>query len=88
MGYSIQQFEKDIQKIEPRFFDKYILPGFMLWYAYTSKKMGKIPRRILFTSGIYMFYRQYSEYKKAVQFLRERVPQLAMKEGTDESGTA
>ena len=63
--YSFEQFEKDMENMQPRFFDKYILPGFLLWFAYSSKKdMGRWPRRILFTSGIYMFYRNYKYLKE------------------------
>lgn len=65
MEYSLEQFEQDIQKIKPRFFDTYILPAFMLWFAiYSKKSMNRWPRRVLFTSGIYMLYRNYADYKK------------------------
>ena len=63
-GYGLTQFEKDIQKIRPRFFDTHILPPFMLWFAMKSRAMGRWPRRALFTAGIYMLYRNYSDYKK------------------------
>jgi len=63
--YSMEQFEQDVQSFKPRVFDTYILPGFMMYYAWRSKQMRKVARRILFTSGLYMMYRNYSEYKKA-----------------------
>lgn len=69
--YSEEQFEADTQKLKPRIFDTYILPGFMMYYAWRSKDMRKTARRILFTSGLYMMYRNYSEYKKAFVKLQE-----------------
>lgn len=75
-GYSLEQFEADIQRIKPRAFDTYLLPAFLIFYAMRSKKaMGKNARRILFTSGIYMFYRNYAEYKKLAQALAAKLPQ-------------
>jgi hypothetical protein len=65
LPYSLEQFEQDVQGFKPRVFDTYILPAFMMYYAVKSKGMRKVARRILFTSGIYMMYRNYSEYKKA-----------------------
>lgn len=64
--YSLEQFEADVQNFKPRTFDTYILPGFLMIYAFKSKQMKKTARRILFTSGIYMMYRNYSEYKNAI----------------------
>lgn len=74
MNYSIEQFESDIRRMKPRFFDTYLLPAFLVFYAMRSKNaMGKNARRILFTSGVYMAMRNYNEYKKAVLALREKI---------------
>lgn len=81
--YSLNQFEQDVQNFRPRLFDTYILPGFILYYAYKSKGMRRNARRILFTSGIYMMYRNYSEYKKAAVKMQEALA-LVKKEGADE----
>lgn len=62
--YSAEQFEQDVQNFKPRIFDTWILPGFMIYYAVKSKEMRRNARRILFTSGVYMMYRSYSEYKR------------------------
>jgi len=62
--YSVTQFEQDMESFKPRIFDTYILPAFMMYYAWASKGMRKAARRMLFTSGLYMAYRNYSEYKK------------------------
>lgn len=74
--YNLEQFEADIQKIKPRVFDTYILPGFLIYYAIRSKAMGKRARRMLFVAGVYMGYRSYNEYKKvlskAITFLKEK----------------
>lgn len=66
MGYSLEQFEQEIQQIRPRPFDTYVLPGFLIFYAVKSRSgMGRLARRMLFTAGVYMVYRNYAEYKKA-----------------------
>ena len=75
--YSFERFEQDLQKVKPRFFDTYILAPFMLWFAYSSKTaMGRWPRRILFTAGTYMLYRNYVEYKKAATLLYNKILQV------------
>jgi hypothetical protein len=52
---------------KPRIFDTYLLPAFLLFYAIKSKReMGRAARRILFTAGIYMAYRNYAAYKEAL----------------------
>lgn len=64
-GYSIAQFESDMQNIKPRAFDTYILPAFLIYFAIKAKQpIGRKARRVLFVAGVYMFYRNYSEYKK------------------------
>jgi hypothetical protein len=74
--YSFEQFESDVQALKPRFFDTYILPPFMVWYGMKSKGMNKLARRMLFTAGIYLFYRNYREYKaiytRAIAALKEQ----------------
>lgn len=68
MEYNIEKFEREIGEVRPRIFDTWILPGFIMLYAYKSKSPMKIKaRRILFISGVYMTYRNYSVYKEAVQ---------------------
>jgi len=69
MNYSLSQFETDIESLsKPRLFDTYILPGFLLFYALRSKSaMSRSARRILFTAGIYMVYRNYAQYKATAQ---------------------
>lgn len=75
--YSFAKFEEDMSKIEPRFFDKYILPGFMLWFAVRSKaSMGRWPRRMLFTAGVYMFYRNYKHVKSGIEKVVTKVNEM------------
>lgn len=71
LPYSMEQFERDVKNFKPRTFDTYILPGFMMLYAFKSKQMRKTARRILFTSGIYMMYRNYTEYKNALVKMKQ-----------------
>lgn len=71
LPYSLEQFEKDVQNFKPRVFDTYILPGFLMLYAYKSKDMRRTARRILFTSGIYMMYRNYAAYKTGLEKMKQ-----------------
>lgn len=82
LPYSLEQFEKDVQNFKPRVFDTYILPGFLMVYAVKSKEMRKSARRILFTSSIYMMYRNYAEYKRALTGMQNAL--RAAKGGADE----
>lgn len=68
----LMAWRKDLDRIRPRFIDTYILPGFMLWFAYASKSsMGRWPRRILFTGGMYMLYRNAKTYREALRKMKE-----------------
>lgn len=63
-AYSVEQFEADVENVKPRAFDTYVLPAFMIYFAIRSgKPVGKLARRILFTAGVYMAYRSWSQYK-------------------------
>lgn len=75
-GYSMKQWEADIAKIKPRFFDIYFLGPLMIYFAATSKRpLGVWPRRILFTAGVYTIYRNWQAYK-AVPSLVMNAPTL------------
>ena len=54
-------------KMKPRLIDTWILPGAVMYLAWVSgkKKPNRWLRRIVFTGGIYMVYRNITEYKKA-----------------------
>lgn len=71
MEYDLKKFEADIEAIKPRFVDVYVLPPFLMLAAYKAKSpLSKVARRIMFTAGIYMFYRNYSRYKQALLKVR------------------
>lgn len=73
--YTLKDFEEDIERIKPRAFDTWILPAFLAGYAIKSRGMPKTARRILFSSAIYMSYRNYSVYKKQFLALRQKLSQ-------------
>lgn len=74
MEYNLKKFEADIEAIQPRFVDVYVLPPFLMLAAYKAKgPLSRTARRILFTAGIYMFYRNYSRYKQALLKARDLV---------------
>lgn len=79
--YSVEQLDRELTNFKPRIFDTYILPGFMMYYAWKSKGMRKTARRILFTSGIYQMYRSYAEYKKALAKLQDVITAAKPTEG-------
>lgn len=63
-AYSFEQFERDIESMQPRPFDIYVLGPFMVWFAVASKKsMGRWPRRLLFTAGVYTIFRNWQAYR-------------------------
>ena len=64
------ELEAQIASMKPRFFDTYLLPPFMLYFAFKAKSMPKLARRMLFGAGIYMAMRSYTEYKTALTNLK------------------
>lgn len=71
--YSLAQWEADLQKLKPRAFDTYALPGFIIYAAIKSKRgLGKLPRRVLFVAGVYMIYRNWQTYKNALAMLKQK----------------
>jgi len=65
--YSLEKFEQDMAAVKPRAFDTYVLPAFLIFFAVKSKSpMGRWPRRMLFTAGVYMTYRNWQNYKALV----------------------
>lgn len=83
-GYSLQQWNSDMEKIKPRFFDTYILPPFIMWFAAKSK-MKKWPRRMLFMGGVFMLYRNWSEYRKAAVTLQKGINRVNNANSTTDS---
>lgn len=83
-GYSLRQFEKDIQAVQPRFFDIWVVPPVMIWFAIKSE-MPRNARRILFAGGIYTMYRNYTRYKEAASKItaiaKERIQNRSSDEG-------
>lgn len=82
--YSLNQFEKDVESIKPRAFDTYIIPLFLMGYAYKSKGMKLSARRILFIAGMYSGYRNYARYKEALRQLGLRA--VAMRDTMSNGG--
>lgn len=90
-GYSLRQLEADIQAVQPRFFDIWVVPPVMLWFAVKAKGMPRNARRILFAGGVYSMYRNYTRYKESAAKLaaiaRERIQDRPEGGGT-EGGSA
>lgn len=82
--YTVKQFEQDVQRVKPRVFDTYILPGFLMAYAWKSKKMRLSARRALFIAGMYSGYRNYTQYKRAVRSLMSKIDLPELPGGTNE----
>lgn len=64
---NLSEFQKQMQELKPRAFDIWILPPFMMYYAWKSKGMSRTARRMLFTGGTLMFMRNFARYKTALQ---------------------
>lgn len=69
MAYDVDTFvEQAGAAAQDRPFDRYVLPGFLIWYAWASKRpMGRWTRRMLFTAGVYAVYRNLSAYREIAQ---------------------
>jgi len=73
---ALSGLERDIENVKPRVFDTYVLPAFLVAFAMKAKRpMGRSARRILFTSGVYLFYRNYAQYKALVKQIRDTLQQ-------------
>jgi hypothetical protein len=72
MAYDLDTFtEQAGAAAQDRPFDRYILPGFLVWYAWASRKpMGRWTRRMLFTAGVYAVYRNLAAYRDALRQAR------------------
>jgi hypothetical protein len=61
---------QSIQSVNKRPFDRFVLAPFLIWYALKCRDMGKTPRALLLSAGIYQLFYNADEYKrldKAVQ---------------------
>jgi hypothetical protein len=71
----IKLTKESISELQPRAFDEYALGGFLIWYGLKSKNMGKWPRRILITAGIYQVMYGLPKYQAMLSLLKNP-PQL------------
>jgi hypothetical protein len=76
--YGLSDFERDVTSMKPRFVDIWVIPPLMMYAAWASsaKRYGgrgpglnRWARRALFTAGVYMMYRNFSEYKASITTL-------------------
>ena len=68
--YGLPDFERDISEMKPRFIDIWVIPPIMMYTAWKAKGVvGRWTRRALFTAGLYMMYRNFTEYKKSIESL-------------------
>ena len=71
-GKFIEGIEESISQTERRPFDTYLLAPLLIWYGLASKKaMGKWPRRLLVTAGIYQLFYNWREYRKLQAALKD-----------------
>jgi len=68
LPYTPEQFERDLQGLQPRAFDIYFLGPFMVYFAMKARRpVGRWTRRMLFSAGIYMTLRNWQKYKSLPQ---------------------
>ena len=65
----IAGLEETLASVERRPFDAYVLGPFLIWYGLKSKHMGKWPRRIILTAGIYQLFYNWNKYRELTQAL-------------------
>jgi len=72
MEYSISKFVSDVSNSSPRPFDIYVLPAFIMFYAFKGRKSGmpKVASRMLFGAGLWMGLRNLQKYKELIQALK------------------
>lgn len=88
-GYSMEQFQNDLDRVGKRPFDTYLLAPFIMWFAWSSKTgMGRWTRRMLFTSGLYMFYRNVRTYREAYEKARAVIASRMMQNGESPEAVA
>lgn len=65
---NIQEFltetETRIKEIKERPFDRYLLGPFLIWFAVNSKSMGKLPRTMLLSAGLYQIFYSWNNYQR------------------------
>jgi hypothetical protein len=64
--YGAADFEKDVSTMKPRLIDIWLIPPLVMYAGWKTRDLNKWTRRMLFTAGVYMLYRNYSAYKSAV----------------------
>jgi len=75
MNYSFEQFEQDMASLKPRFMDIYVIPALLVTASVKAKRpLGRWTRRAVFTAGLYMLMRNYAQYKKAVEYVKNFKP--------------
>jgi hypothetical protein len=69
MVYSAAELVRDIEAAgeRPRFFDTWLLPPFLIFYAMRFREAPKNVRRALFVAGVWQFYRSFTLYRQAAQ---------------------
>jgi hypothetical protein len=65
-SYGLDDFQREISAMQPRPVDIWLLPPLVMYAAWKSRDLGRWTRRIMFSAGIYMMYRNWTKYKEAV----------------------
>ena len=74
IGAFLDNVEEILGGVEQRPFDRYVLGPFLIWYGLKSKKMGKWPRRLIVTAGIYQLFYNWNEYRNLQAKLSDPEP--------------
>lgn len=87
--YSLTDFETDMGKVQPRFADVWLVPGAIITLAllsgspsFSSKRWSRWLRRIAFTGGVYLVYRNFATYKAAIQGIANLKPKEVASENS------
>lgn len=59
----VDNFEKGIESVPVRAFDRYALGPFLVWFALSSKSMSKWPRRVLLSAGLWQIAYHWRDYR-------------------------
>lgn len=61
-----EELARQLDSLKPRAFDLYALPPFLMWYAWRSRQMPRMARRIMFAAGLWSGLRNWRRYQELV----------------------
>lgn len=74
--YSYSDFVNDVGGMKPRAVDIWVIPPLVMFAAWKAKSLNKWVRRSLFSAGIYMIYRNWTNYQQFAASVAKLAPSV------------